>query len=58
MDRGTDDPQWVRSTVDRYERPLLSYALRIVGGHGGQTTQPAGQRTADTNARQAQPFAT
>jgi len=32
MDGGTDDPQWVRSTVDRYERPLLSYALRIVGG--------------------------
>ena len=32
MDGGTDDPQWVRSTVDRFERPLLSYALRIVGG--------------------------
>jgi RNA polymerase sigma factor (sigma-70 family) len=32
MTGGTDDPQWVRSTVDRYERPLLSYALRIVGG--------------------------
>src|SRR6187399_2995761 len=32
MDGGTDDPQWMRATVDRFERPLLSYALRIVGG--------------------------
>ena len=30
MDGGTDDPQWVRATVDRFERPLLLYALRIV----------------------------
>ena len=32
MDGQTDDPHWVRSTVDRFERPLLLYALRMVGG--------------------------
>lgn len=32
MNGGTDDPHWVRSTVDRFERPLLLYALKIVGG--------------------------
>src|SRR5690349_18918172 len=32
MSSGLDDPQGVRSVVDRYERPLLAYALRIVGG--------------------------
>ena len=32
MAGGTDDPHWVRATVDRFERPLLLYALKIVGG--------------------------
>jgi RNA polymerase sigma factor (sigma-70 family) len=31
VDGGQDEPQWVRSAVGRYERPLLAYALRIVG---------------------------
>jgi len=26
------DPQFVRSAVEQYERPLLAYALRLVGG--------------------------
>jgi RNA polymerase sigma-70 factor (ECF subfamily) len=29
---GTDDPHEVRSAMGRYERPLLAYALRLVGG--------------------------
>ena len=32
MTGGPDDPQWVREAVDRYERPLLAYALRFVDG--------------------------
>ena len=29
MDRS--DPQWMRRAVDRYQRPLVAYALRICG---------------------------
>ena len=32
MDGGVTDPGWVRSAVDRFERPLLAYAQRMVGG--------------------------
>ena len=31
MADGVTDPGWVRRALDRYERPLLAYALRIVG---------------------------
>ena len=30
-DGGTSDPQVVRQAVEQFERPLLAYALRIVG---------------------------
>ena len=45
MSGGTDDPQWVRAAVDRYERPLLSYALRIVGGGDVERARDCVQET-------------
>ena len=31
MDGPKGDQHWVQTAVDRYQRPLLGYALRIVG---------------------------
>jgi RNA polymerase sigma-70 factor (ECF subfamily) len=45
MAGGQDDPHWVRSTVDRYERPLLLYALRIVGGGDVERARDCVQET-------------
>jgi RNA polymerase sigma-70 factor (ECF subfamily) len=45
MDGGTDDPHWVRATVDRFERPLLLYALRIVGGNDIERARDCVQET-------------
>ena len=45
MAGGTDDPRWVRSVVDRYERPLLAYALRIVGGNDAERARDVVQET-------------
>ena len=42
---GTDDPGWVRSAVGRYERPLLAYALRIVGGRDVERARDVVQET-------------
>src|SRR5918993_5938822 len=45
-DGGTDESrQAVRSAVGRYERPLLSYALRIVGGHDVERARDCVQET-------------
>ena len=45
MPGGVTDPQWVRSAVDRYERPLLAYALRIVGGADVERARDVVQET-------------
>ena len=47
-DGGTDDDdsrQAVRSAVGRYERPLLAYALRIVGGRDVERARDCVQET-------------
>src|SRR4051812_19435210 len=31
-DQGPRNRQWVRSTISRFERPLLSYAQRLLSG--------------------------
>jgi RNA polymerase sigma factor (sigma-70 family) len=40
-----DDPQWVRSVVGRFERPLLAYALRIVGQNDVERARDVVQET-------------
>ena len=44
-DDGGDEPSWVRAALDRYERPLLLYALRIVGGHDVERARDCVQET-------------
>ena len=46
MDDGrSDEPRWVRAALDRYERPLLLYALRIVGGNDVERARDCVQET-------------
>ena len=48
MDGGREkhgEPDWVRSAVGRYERPLLAYALRIVGGNDVERARDVVQET-------------
>ena len=48
MDGGREqhgEPDWVRSAVGRYERPLLAYALRIVGGGDVERAREVVQET-------------
>ena len=44
-DGGSDEPSFVRAALDRYERPLLLYALRIVGGHDVERARDCVQET-------------
>ena len=44
-DGGQDDPHRMRATLDRFERPLLAYALRIVGGHDLERARDCVQET-------------
>ena len=44
-DGGSDEPSRVRAALDRYERPLLSYALRIVGGNDVDRARDCVQET-------------
>ena len=44
-DGGSDEPSFVRAALDRYERPLLSYALKIVGGNDVERARDCVQET-------------
>ncbi len=44
-DGGSDEPSFVRAALDRYERPLLSYALKIVGGPDVERARDCVQET-------------